>query len=56
MASEGRKRVRNVDFAILVLTIALNVRENNAAAKHVYEGLGFQRYCGYVEAVAIKRD
>jgi ribosomal protein S18 acetylase RimI-like enzyme len=39
-----------------VLTIALNVRENNAAAQHVYERLGFQRYYGYVEAVAIKRD
>ncbi len=37
-------------------TIALNVRENNAAAMRVYERLGFQRYCGYVEAVAIKRD
>jgi hypothetical protein len=43
-------------FTTPVLTIALNVRENNAAAKHVYERLGFQRYCGYVEAVAIKRD
>jgi ribosomal protein S18 acetylase RimI-like enzyme len=36
-------------------TIALNVRENNPAAIRVYERLGFQRYCGYVEAVALKR-
>jgi len=36
-------------------SIALNVRENNAAAIRVYERLGFQRYCGYVEAMAIKR-
>ena len=36
-------------------TIALNVRENNAAAIRVYERLGFQRYCKYVEAMAIKR-
>ena len=36
-------------------TIALNVRENNPAAIRVYERLGFQRYCGYMEAVASKR-
>jgi len=36
-------------------TVALNVQENNAAAIRVYEKLGFQRYCGYVEAVALKR-
>jgi ribosomal protein S18 acetylase RimI-like enzyme len=36
-------------------TIALNVRENNGPAIRVYERLGFQRYCGYVEAVAMKR-
>jgi len=36
-------------------TIALNVREDNGPAIRVYERLGFQRYCGYVEAVAKKR-
>jgi predicted GNAT family acetyltransferase len=37
-------------------TIALNVRENNATAIRVYERLGFQRYCRFVEAAASKRD
>jgi predicted GNAT family acetyltransferase len=36
-------------------TVALNVLENNAPAIRVYEKLGFERYCGYVEAVARKR-
>jgi ribosomal protein S18 acetylase RimI-like enzyme len=36
-------------------TIALNVRESNRSAIGVYERLGFHRYCGYVEAVAMKR-
>ena len=36
-------------------TIALNVRENNSPAIRVYERLGFHRYCGYVEAVAMRR-
>jgi ribosomal protein S18 acetylase RimI-like enzyme len=41
--------------AMPLRTVALNVREDNAAAIRVYERLGFQRYCGYVEAVALKR-
>jgi ribosomal protein S18 acetylase RimI-like enzyme len=36
-------------------TVALNVQENNAPAIRVYQKLGFQRYCGYVEAAARKR-
>jgi ribosomal protein S18 acetylase RimI-like enzyme len=35
-------------------TIALNVGEDNAPAIRVYERLGFRRYCGFIEAVAIK--
>lgn len=37
-------------------TIALNVRENNLSAIRVYERLGFQSYCPYYEAVAVKRQ
>jgi predicted GNAT family acetyltransferase len=36
-------------------TIALNVAEDNAAAVRVYDKLGFDRACSYVEAVARKR-
>jgi ribosomal protein S18 acetylase RimI-like enzyme len=35
-------------------TIALNVREDNIAAIRVYERLGFQHYCGFIEAFATK--
>ena len=33
-------------------TVALNVAERNTAAVHVYERLGFARYCEYREAAA----
>ena len=36
-------------------TIALNVREDNAAALRAYEFLGFRRYCEFREAIASKR-
>jgi RimJ/RimL family protein N-acetyltransferase len=42
-------------MSLKLQTIALNVRENNGPAIRVYERLGFQRYCGYVEAGARKR-
>jgi ribosomal protein S18 acetylase RimI-like enzyme len=35
-------------------TIALNVRQDNAAAMRVYERLGFGRYCPFYEGVAVK--
>jgi ribosomal protein S18 acetylase RimI-like enzyme len=38
-----------------IATVALNVEENNAAAIHVYEKLGFQQYCGYREGLAVRR-
>jgi len=35
-------------------TVALNVGESNAAAMHVYERLGFERYCEYREGIAAR--
>ena len=34
-------------------TIALNVNQQNAAAIHVYERLGYRRYCEFCEGVAV---
>jgi ribosomal protein S18 acetylase RimI-like enzyme len=36
-------------------TIALNVKQANAAAQRVYEQLGFRRYCAFYEGIATKR-
>jgi ribosomal protein S18 acetylase RimI-like enzyme len=36
-------------------TVALNVSQDNAAAALVYEQLGFERYCAFVEGLAILR-
>ena len=38
-----------------VPTVVLNVNQGNAAAIRVYEGLGFERYCPFVEGVAVRR-
>jgi ribosomal protein S18 acetylase RimI-like enzyme len=35
--------------------VILNVSQDNAAAIHVYENLGFERYCSFLEGSAIKR-
>lgn len=36
-------------------TVALNVRTDNVSALRVYEQLGFQKYCEFVEAIAVRR-
>jgi hypothetical protein len=33
-------------------TIVLNVRDDNASARHVYKQLGFADYCTFVEGLA----
>ena len=35
-------------------TVALNVDQRNAAARSVYERLGFRRYCEFVEGLALR--
>jgi predicted GNAT family acetyltransferase len=35
-------------------TVALNVNQRNAAAVHVYERLGYARYCPFYEGIALK--
>jgi ribosomal protein S18 acetylase RimI-like enzyme len=39
-----------------IATIALNVKQNNEGAIRVYERLGFQIYCEFREAVAMRAD
>jgi ribosomal protein S18 acetylase RimI-like enzyme len=36
-------------------TIALNVNQENAAAIHVYERLGYKKYCAFTEGVATQK-
>jgi ribosomal protein S18 acetylase RimI-like enzyme len=54
----GRGLARRVTSAVTshllemnLATVALNVRERNRAAIHVYEHLGFQTHCHYYEAL-----
>ena len=35
--------------------VILNVNQDNAAAIHVYEKLGFERYCPFYEGTAVRR-
>jgi ribosomal protein S18 acetylase RimI-like enzyme len=54
----GRGLGRLVTNAVLgelsgVETIGLNVRADNDAALHLYESLGFARYCQFYEALAM---
>lgn len=52
----GRAVTRAVTAALLhrgVHTIALNVRQDNAAAIRVYESLGYRRYCPFYEGLAV---
>jgi ribosomal protein S18 acetylase RimI-like enzyme len=37
-------------------TIVLNVNQSNATAVHLYERLGFRRYCGYCEGLITLRS
>jgi ribosomal protein S18 acetylase RimI-like enzyme len=37
-------------------TIALNVSQANPKAERVYERLGFRRYCGFCEGLAVRED
>jgi ribosomal protein S18 acetylase RimI-like enzyme len=53
----GRGMGRIVTSAVLgalsgIETIGLNVRADNDAAIHLYESLGFERYCQFYEALA----
>jgi ribosomal protein S18 acetylase RimI-like enzyme len=53
----GRGLGRAVTAAVLhelagIETIGLNVRADNRAAIHLYESLGFERYCEFYEALA----
>jgi ribosomal protein S18 acetylase RimI-like enzyme len=57
----GRGLARAVVQAVLqsladVETVVLNVRHDNMAALGLYEGLGFERYCRFHEAVASEPD
>ncbi len=36
--------------------IALNAYQSNAAAIHIYEGLGFRRHCDFVEGIIERRE
>ena len=56
----GRGLSRSVTKAVLhrlrhLKTVGLNVREDNAAAIHVYESLGFVKHCDFKEALASPR-
>lgn len=57
----GHRLSRAVTAAVLealngIATIGLNVRADNTAAIRVYQSLGFETHCPFVEAVASARD
>jgi len=39
----------------LGLTVVLNVRQDNAPAIRLYQRLGFERYCPFVEGMGVRR-
>jgi ribosomal protein S18 acetylase RimI-like enzyme len=58
----GRGLARCVTGAVVaelvemkLATIALNVNQRNRAAIQVYEHLGFARYCGFCEGIAVSK-
>lgn len=55
----GRGLARRVTGAVVahahdlgVPTVVLNVRQSNDGARRLYEGIGFRRYCEFVEGLA----
>ncbi len=52
MAARTTSAVVEELLAMQMRTIALNVSRHNPAAIHVYERLGFTRYCEYYEGLA----
>jgi predicted GNAT family acetyltransferase len=51
LASRVTSAVTSHLLEMKLATVALNVRERNRAAIHVYEQLGFQTHCHYYEAI-----